>query len=71
MQGKGLNSTDEAYFLDDPDRLREKYIQHMGCLTIRLDVNTIDVESPEFMEIQTKLREKEIEVESISEENAI
>ena len=71
MQGKGLNSTDEAYFLDDPDMLREKYIQHMGCLTIKLDVNTIDVESPEFMELERKLREKEIEVESISEENAI
>lgn len=65
MQGKGLNSTDEAYFLDDPEKLREKYIQHMGCLTINLDVNKIDVESPEFKMLREKYEEKEAEVKEM------
>ena len=34
MQGKGQNLVDEAYFFDDPNILREKYIEHLDCLTI-------------------------------------
>ena len=34
MQGKGQNIVDEAYFFDDPNVLREKYISHLGCLMI-------------------------------------
>ena len=67
MQGKGLNSTDEAYFLDDPERLREKYIQHMGCLTVNLDINQIDIESPEFKKLREMYEEKEAEVKNMSD----
>ena len=34
MQGKGQNIVDEAYFFDDPNILREKYIEHLDCLLI-------------------------------------
>lgn len=67
MQGKGLNSTDEAYFLDDPEKLREKYIKHMACLTINLDINKIDIESPEFKELKEKYEEKEAEVNNMKD----
>jgi len=67
MQGKGLNSTDEAYFLDDPEKLREKYIQHMGCLTINLDINQIDIESPEFKKLREMYQEKEAEVKDMED----
>ena len=63
MQGKGLNSTDEAYFLDDPDILREKYIQHMSVLSVNIDINNIDIESPEFKELKKMYEEKEAEVD--------
>lgn len=67
MQGKGLNSTDEAYFLDDPEKLREKYIQHMGALTITIDVNNIDIESPEFKKLREMYEEKEAEVKNMED----
>ena len=64
MQGKGQNIVDEAYFFDDPNILREKYIQHMDAVTINLDVNNIDVKSPEYLELEQKFKEKEAEVEN-------
>lgn len=67
MQGKGLNSTDEAYFLDDPEKLREKYIKHMACLTINLDINKIDIESPEFKQLKEMYKEKEAEVNNMKD----
>lgn len=65
IQGKGLSSTDEAYFLDDPDKLREKYIQHMSCLMINSEINQIDIESPEFKKLREMYEEKEAEVEDM------
>ena len=67
MQGKGLNSTDEAYFLDDPEKLRQKYIKHMACLTINLDINNIDIESPEFKKLREMYEEKEAEVKNMED----
>ena len=64
MQGKGQNLVDEAYFFDDPNILREKYIEHMDAVTINLDVNTIDIRSPEYLELEQKFKEKEAEIEN-------
>ena len=54
MQGKGQNLVDEAYFFDDPNILREKYIEHLDCLTINMDVNKLDIKSPEFIKLETE-----------------
>ena len=54
MQGKSRNNTDEAYFYDDPIKLREKYIEHLDCLTINMDVNKLDIKSPEFIKLETE-----------------
>ncbi len=59
MQGKSRNSTDESYFFDDPIKLREKYIEHLDCLTINLDVNNLDIRSPEFVDLEIQVREKD------------
>ena len=34
LQGKTKNKTDQAYFMEDPEKLKQKYIKHMNCLTI-------------------------------------
>ncbi|WP_296882263.1 site-specific integrase [uncultured Methanobrevibacter sp.] len=67
MQGKGQNLVDEAYFFDDPNILREKYIEHMDAVTINLDVNNIDIKSQEYLELEQKLKEKEAEVKEIDD----
>ncbi len=54
MQGKSQNATDESYFFEDPNKLREKYIQHMDCLTINLDVNNLNIKSPEYTKLETE-----------------
>lgn len=67
MQGKGLNSTDEAYFLDDPEILRQKYIKHMAVLGINTDINNIDIESAEFKELKRMYQKKEAEVKNLED----
>lgn len=64
MQGKGQNLVDEAYFFDDPNVLRQKYIEHMEAVTINVDINNIDIKSPEYLELEKKYQEKEAEVEN-------
>ena len=58
LQGRGKNATRDAYFLENPDKLKELYMQHMHCLTINLDVNNLDLKSPEFVKLETELNEK-------------
>ena len=54
LQGRGKDPTHSSYFLEDPKKLREKYIDHLDCLTINLDVNKIDIKSPEFIQLETE-----------------
>ena len=65
LQGKSKNKTDEAYFFDDPDKLKMKYLSHVNAVTITSEVNNIDLKSPEFIELERKLKEKEGEVEDM------
>lgn len=65
MQGKSRNRTDESYFFDDPIKLREKYKEHLSCLTINLDVNNLDIKSPEY----TRLEIENIELKEQNKKN--
>ena len=49
IQGKSKTRTDEAYFFDDPDKLKQKYIDHMDAVTINLEVEKLSIKSPEFL----------------------
>ncbi len=65
MQGKGQNLVDEAYFFDDPNILREKYIEHMDAITINMDINNISIKSPEYLELEKLYQEIESELSEI------
>ena len=70
LQGKSRNSTDESYFYDDPKKLQEKYIEYMGAVCIYLDVNTLDIKSTEFIELENEnkeLKEKQDKLNNILE----
>lgn len=54
LQGRSKDLTHSSYFTEDPSRLKEKYIKHLGCLTINLDVNTLEIKSPEFVELENE-----------------
>ena len=54
LQGRGKDQTRTSYFMEDPLRLREKYIEHMGAVTINLDVERLSIKSPEFQAMETE-----------------
>ena len=66
MQGKSKNIVDEVYFFEDPEVLRQKYIEHMEAVTITLDVNNIDIKSKEYLELEKKYDEKEAELNNLN-----
>ena len=64
LQGRGKDQTRTSYFMEDPSRLREKYIEHMNAVTINLDVNNLDIKSPEFIQLETENQEKSEKIEN-------
>ncbi len=67
LQGRGKDATHSAYFLEDPEKLRQRYIEHMDAVTINLDVNNIDFKSPEYLELEQKYNEKESQFNNMEE----
>lgn len=58
LQGRGKDSTHRSYFMDNPLRLRERYIEHMNAVVINLDVNNLDIKSPEYVKLEMEVDEK-------------
>ena len=54
LQGRSKEATHSSYFTEDPTKLKEKYINHLDCLTINLDVNQLDIKSPEFIKLESE-----------------
>lgn len=70
LQGRRKDTTHTAYFMENPLKLKEKYIEHLNCITINLDVNHLDIKSPEFVQLEnenTSLREELSKVDDIME----
>ena len=57
LQGRAKDQTRTSYFMENPLRLREKYIDHMSAVTINLDVEKLTVKSPEFLHMEMENRE--------------
>lgn len=67
LQGRGKDATHSSYFLEDPEKLRQKYIEHMDAVTINLDVNNLDIKSQEYLELEQKYHEKEDQFKNMEE----
>lgn len=65
LQGKTKNKTDSSYFMEDPQKLKEKYIHHMSALTINLDVNSLDIKSKEYLLLERELESKNKEYDEL------
>ena len=73
MQGKSKNTTDESYFFENPEKLKEKYIKHIHALEIYSKKKTI--KSSEIIKLEREnkhlkelLYKKECELERIKNE---
>ena len=70
LQGRRKDTTHTAYFMENPSKLKEKYIEHLDCLTINLDVNSLDLKSEDYLLLEREnqmYREKEEKINSILE----
>ena len=70
LQGRGKDLTHSSYFTEDPTKLKEKYIEHLDCLTINMDVNQLDIKSPEFIQLEnenTTLKDELTKMDDIME----
>lgn len=67
LQGRGKSQTHTAYFYDDADDLREKYIHGLPYLAIRDNINCLDIKSPEYLKLENELEDKKQEVESMND----
>lgn len=67
LQGKSKGVTDQSYFYENPKKLKAKYIQHLDAITINLDVNNLDLKSPEYVKMEIDLQEKTDEVSTLNE----
>ena len=54
LQGRGKDSTHSSYFMEDPEKLKLKYIEHMDSVTINLDINNLDLKSPEYIKLENE-----------------
>ena len=59
LQGKAKNRTDSAYFMINPEDLKQEYIKHLPALAINQEVKKLTVKSPEFLKMEKEEYKKE------------
>ena len=74
LQGRTKPRTDNSYFFNNTESLREEYIHHLPALTVMADVKKVTVKSPEYQvlesqnkELQRTIREQESQYNEIME----
>lgn len=67
LQGRTKPLTEESYFFTDTESLREAYVEHLPALMIGKEIEKITVKSKEFIQLESKLKEKTDEVASVNE----
>ena len=67
IQGRGKSSTRAAYFYEDPETLRKKYIDCLPALAINDNVNVLDFKAPEYRRLEEEVKEKNDLVNNMEE----
>lgn len=67
IQGRGKSSTRAAYFYEDPEVLRKKYIDCLPSLAINDNVNVLDFKAPEYRRLEEEVKEKNDLVNNMEE----
>lgn len=58
LQGRVRSSVHQSYFFDNPEKLKEEYIEHMGAVTIEWNCRNLTFKSKEFLELEKDNVEK-------------
>lgn len=54
--------------MEDSLRLRERYIEHMGAVTINLDIEKLSIKSPEFQAMENENQKLNAELDGLKGE---
>lgn len=54
LQGRSKNTTHTSYFMEDPKKLKQIYIEHMDAITINMDVSSLDIKSDEYIALESE-----------------
>ena len=52
LQGKSKTLTDQAYFMVNPEDLKQEYINHLPALLMSVDVEKLSIKSPEYYKLE-------------------
>lgn len=65
LQGRGKDSTHSSYFMEDPEKLKQEYVNHLDCLMVNWD--SITYKSPEYLELEVENQEKDEKIKDYEE----
>lgn len=66
LQGRSKTMTQSSYFYENIDNLKEKYIEYLPAILINTDVNNLDIKSPEYLQLEKELEDKNEEVNDMN-----
>jgi len=65
LQGRSKNSVHSSYFMEDPEKLKQMYMEHMHAISINTEVNTLDVKSKEFIKLEKSYDDLQVKHEKL------
>lgn len=66
LQGRSRDKIHTAYFLDDPDALREEYIKYMDAVMVEWNLKNLTYKSKEYIELERDNLRKSKELNTLS-----
>ena len=67
IEGRKFSATSEAYFVRDPEKIRNTYRKFVNELTIFQKYEIKDISSKEYLEMQEQLDEKDDEIKELKQ----
>lgn len=67
IQGKAKNRINQPYFFDNPQQLKEVYIEHLDAVTINWNVHNLDMKSKEYKLLEKELERKNKEYDTLKD----
>ena len=68
LQGKSKTLTDQSYFMVNPDDLKLEYIEHLPALLMSVDVEKLNIKSPEYYKLEEENREYKENINALWDE---
>lgn len=64
LQGRSKDSTHTSYFMEDPKKLKQQYVEHMDAITINMNVSSLDIKSEEYINLESENKKLNMHIDS-------